>query len=46
MKQRFNEEQIISILKQQESGKPTAELCREHGSSPNPFYKWKSKMEK
>lgn len=41
MKQgRFSEEQIIGILKQQESGKTTAEVCREHGISPNTFYKW------
>lgn len=44
MKQRFSEEQIIGILKQQESGKTTAEVCREHGISPNTFYKWKSKF--
>lgn len=44
MKQRFSEEQIIGILKQQENGKTTAEVCREHGISPNTFYKWKSKF--
>ncbi len=44
MKQRFSEEQIIGILKQQESGVPTAEVCREHGISQNTFYKWKSKF--
>jgi hypothetical protein len=30
---RFNEEQIIAILKQQENGVPTADVCREHGIS-------------
>jgi len=40
MKQRFSEEQIISILKQQESGVTTAEICRQHGISANTFYKW------
>ena len=30
MKQRFSEEQIIGILKQQESGVKTADICREH----------------
>ncbi len=30
---RFSEEQIISILKQQESGRPTGEVCREAGIS-------------
>ena len=44
MKQRFSEEQIIGILKQQEGGATTAEVCRQHGISPNTFYKWKSKF--
>jgi putative transposase len=40
---RFSEEQIIAILKEQESGMPTAEVCRRHGISPATFYKWKGK---
>jgi putative transposase len=44
MKQRFSEEQIISILKQQESGIATGELCRQHNISSATFYKWKSKF--
>lgn len=44
MKQRFSEEQIIGILKQHESGVPTAELCRQHNISLATFYKWKSKF--
>ena len=44
MKQRFSEEQIIGILKQHESGIPTAELCRQHNISSATFYKWKSKF--
>jgi len=44
MKRHFSEEQIIGILKQQESGTPTAEVCREHAISQNTFYKWKSKF--
>jgi putative transposase len=43
MKRRFSEEQIISILKQQESGMKTADVCREHNISTNTFYAWKSK---
>jgi putative transposase len=43
MKQRFSEEHIIGILKQQEAGTSTAELCRQHGISAATFYKWKSK---
>ena len=40
---RFSEEQIIAILKQQESGVATADVCREHGISTASFYKWRSK---
>ena len=43
MKRRFSEEQIIGILKQQESGVKTADVCREHNISTNTFYTWKSK---
>jgi putative transposase len=41
---RFSEEQIISILKQQESGRSTAEVCREAGISSATFYAWKAKF--
>ncbi len=41
---RFIEEQIISILKQQENGMATADVCREHGISSATFYKWKAKF--
>ena len=44
MKKKFTEEQIIGILKQQESGVKTADVCREHGISTNTFYTWKSKF--
>jgi putative transposase len=40
---RFSEEHIIGILKEQEAGMPTAEVCRRHGISPATFYKWKAK---
>jgi transposase-like protein len=30
---RFTEEQIIAILREQESGSPTADVCRKHGVS-------------
>lgn len=43
MKKRFSESQIISILKQAESGTPVPQLCREHGMSNASFYKWRSK---
>lgn len=41
-KSRFSETQIVSILKQQEAGRPTAEVCREYGISQATFYNWKS----
>ena len=40
---RFNEGQIIAILKEQEAGLGTADLCRKHGISSATFYKWKAK---
>ena len=40
---RFTEEQIIAILKEQEAGAKTAEVCRRHGISDATFYKWKAK---
>ena len=40
---RFSEEQIIAILREQESGMTTAEVCRRHGISSATFYAWKSK---
>ena len=36
---RFSEEQIITILKQHESGVATEDVCREHGISSATFYK-------
>ncbi len=40
---RFNEPQILAILRQAEGGVPVSELCREHGMSTASFYKWRSK---
>lgn len=42
-KSRFTYAQIIGMLKEQEAGLPTAELCRKHGLSPATFYKLKAK---
>ena len=41
---RFSEEQIIGILREQEAGMKTAEVCRKHGISPPTFYAWKAKF--
>ena len=32
-KSRFTEAQIIGMIKEQEAGMPTAEVCRRHGLS-------------
>ncbi len=42
-KTRFSENQIISILKQQETGLKVGDLCREQGISEATFYNWKAK---
>ena len=42
-KSRFNEAQIIGVLREQEAGSPTAEVCRRHGISEQTFYRWKAK---
>jgi putative transposase len=36
---RFTEEQIIGVLRKQEAGAKTADLCRKHGISSATFYK-------
>ncbi len=42
---RFTKEQIIAILREQEAGARTADVCRKHGVSGATFYKWKAKYE-
>ena len=43
MKAQFTDEQIIAIIKEQEAGEKTADVCRRHGISSATFYKYKSK---
>ncbi|WP_435370333.1 transposase [Epibacterium ulvae] len=43
MKARFTDEQIIAMIKEQEAGDKTADVCRRHGISSATFYKYKSK---
>ncbi len=40
---RFTDTQILTILKQNESGVPVQELCRKHAMSSASFYKWRAK---
>ena len=41
---RFSDEQIIGMIKEQEAGMPTGEVCRKHGISTASFYKYKAKF--
>jgi putative transposase len=41
---KFTEEQIIGILREQEAGAKTTDLCRRHGISSATFYAWKAKF--
>ena len=40
---RFTDEQVIAILREQEAGGTTADVCRRHGISTATFYAWKAK---
>jgi putative transposase len=41
---RFTEEQVVALLREQEAGIATADLCRKHGISSATFYAWKAKF--
>ena len=42
-KRRFNEEQIVRILKEAEAGVTVKELSRKHNISDATFYSWRKK---
>ena len=44
MKKLFSEEQIISVLNEQEAGFSVKEVIRRHGIAEQTFYCWKSKF--
>lgn len=39
----YSDRQIMDILKEAEAGIAIPDLCREHGMSRAPFYKWRVK---
>ena len=42
-KSRFTEEQIVTAIKEHETGTPTQELCRRLGVGAQTLYRWKAK---
>ena len=40
---KFSETQIVSILKEADSGMKVVDVCRKHGISQPTYYNWKSK---
>lgn len=42
-KSRFSEEQVLSVLKEQDSGAKVADICRKHGITDATFHNWKNK---
>lgn len=43
-KSKFSDNQIITILKQAESGISISDVCRQNGISNANFYKWRAKF--
>jgi putative transposase len=41
---RYSEEQILSILREVETGTSVLEVCRKYDVSENTVYRWKSKF--
>ncbi len=40
---KYNETQIVSILKEAEAGQAVKEVCRKYGVSSATYYKWKAR---
>ena len=43
-RQRFTQEQIIGVLREQEAGAKVADLCRRRGISDATFSSWKARF--
>ncbi len=43
-KAKLSDSQIVAMLKEQEAGVPTGDLCRKYAISPASFYKYKAKF--
>ena len=42
-KSKFNEEQIINLLKSVETGQKVTDVCRNNGISEQTYHRWKAK---
>src|ERR1700677_534962 len=42
---RVSTEQKLAILQQWQAGTPGVELCRAHGLTANPLYRWKKQLD-
>jgi len=42
-KSRFSEEQVLAILKEQDTGAKVVDICRKHGITEATFHNWKNK---
>jgi len=40
---KYNEEQIITVLREAEAGARVVDLCRKYGMSDATYYNWKAK---
>ncbi len=40
---RFTDEQVIGVVREQEMGAATSDFCRKHGISSATLYKWQAK---
>lgn len=41
MKKRFNDEQIVRILQEAETGTSVRDVCRKHNVTEQTFYRWR-----